>query len=112
MSHNPMKSAEEIRSLIKRSPTGKPFTTAYVRRYASAANARQILSRMTRAGEIISALWYLGKDHVDRNVIEKIRKLLTVEDFDEVLKHCKSMPAWMADAFYSYQKESESSDAE
>jgi hypothetical protein len=51
----------------------------------------------------LSALWYLGKNNVDANVIGVIRKGLTEEEF-ETLKHT-DMPGWMAGALERYGKE-------
>lgn len=56
-----------------------------------------------RPGLALSALWYLGKNNVDANVVNAIREGLTVEEF-EALKHT-DMPAWMAGALERYDKE-------
>lgn len=56
-----------------------------------------------RPGLALSALWYLGKNNVDTNVVNAIREGLTVEEF-EALKHT-DMPAWMARALEKYGKE-------
>jgi hypothetical protein len=48
---------------------------------------------------VISALWYLGKNHVNTEVIKKIRKQISAEQFNELLKHLYRMPAWMRQEF-------------
>lgn len=52
------------------------------------------------AGLALAALWYLGKNEVTPSMIEKIRRKLSVSEF-EALKSAKyAMPAWMSDAIY------------
>ena len=59
---------------------------------------------ITKAGLAITALWYLGKNHVNENVIHTIKHRLNEKQFVEVLKHTNQMPVWMASAFNQYQK--------
>jgi hypothetical protein len=56
-----------------------------------------------RPGLALSALWYLGKNNVNANVVSAIRDGLTAEEF-ETLKHT-DMPGWMASALERYGKE-------
>jgi len=46
-----------------------------------------------KTGLALSALWYLGKDNVDAEVVSKIKSGLSTEEF-ELLKSA-DMPAWM-----------------
>lgn len=48
---------------------------------------------------VITALWYLGKNHINENVINTIKQRLSEKQFTEVLKHLNKMPLWMAAAF-------------
>jgi hypothetical protein len=48
---------------------------------------------------VITALWYLGKNHVNENVANTIKQRLNEKQFSEVLKHINQMPVWMATAF-------------
>lgn len=48
---------------------------------------------------VITALWYLGKNHVNENVTNTIKQRLNEKQFSEVLKHINQMPVWMATAF-------------
>lgn len=66
---------------------------------------KKLVNPGTPTEVVISALWYLGKAHVNTRVIEKIEKQLAPKDFEMVLKNVANMPAWMADVFYHYQKE-------
>ena len=56
------------------------------------------------AGVALSALWYLGKTQVTEAVIETIRTQLPTQEFDALKGARTSMPTWMADAFYRYEK--------
>ena len=59
---------------------------------------RKLVLGARPAGEALSALWYLGKQHTTPEVIAQIRSKLPPEEY-EVLKGAKaSMPEWMADA--------------
>lgn len=53
-----------------------------------------------KPGLALSALWYLGKDNVNAEVVRRIREGLSTEEF-ETLRTSK-MPAWMANAIEDY----------
>jgi Family of unknown function (DUF6088) len=57
------------------------------------------------AGLALSALWYLGKNEVTPNTIEKIRRKLPASEFAALSAAKASMPGWMADAFYRYEQQ-------
>lgn len=65
---------------------------------------RKVANAGTIAGLVISALWYLGKNQVNKNTIEHIERKLTPQQFKLVEKNMSSMPIWMANAFYNYRK--------
>ena len=69
------------------------------------ASHRKLLLAGKQSGLALSALWYLGKDNVNSNVLSTIRSGLTSEEF-EILKNT-DMPAWMAGAMEEYGKEAE-----
>lgn len=48
---------------------------------------------------VITALWYLGRNHVNGSVINTIKQRLNEKQFSEVLKYIHQMPVWMAGAF-------------
>lgn len=56
---------------------------------------------------VISALWYLGKNEVNLEIIKKIKQRIKSEEFSELFKYTEHMPAWMAAAFNQYQRENE-----
>ena len=56
-----------------------------------------------RPGLALSALWYLGKNNVNPNVIQAIRESLTAEEFKTL--RSADIPIWMASAMESYEKE-------
>lgn len=68
-------------------------------------SAKKIVMPGTMVGLAISALWYLGKNHVNNSIIEKIKKKMTQKQFSELLNQTIKMPAWMADFFYQYKQE-------
>ncbi len=67
------------------------------------ASHRKLLLAGKRPGLALSALWYLGKNNVNANVVCAIHKGLTAEEF-ETLKHT-DMPGWMAGALEQYSQE-------
>jgi hypothetical protein len=68
-------------------------------------------SKLVKPGTIIclviSALWYMGRKHVNAEVIKKIKQRLNPQQFAELLKHAQQMPAWMVEAINHYQRENE-----
>lgn len=66
---------------------------------------RKIVKPGTIAGLVISALWYLGKKQTSAKTIDQVKSKLSPNEFQEVLANVPSMPNWMADVFYYYQKE-------
>lgn len=50
-----MRTTKAVQKHIMQIPKGKPFTTASLRKFASSANARQVLSRLVKAGKITRA---------------------------------------------------------
>lgn len=69
------------------------------------ASHRKLLLAGKPSGLALSALWYLGKDNVNSNVLSTIRAGLTAEEF-EILKNT-DMPAWMTNAIEAFGKEAE-----
>jgi hypothetical protein len=67
-------------------------------------NPSRLVAPGTKAGLVISALWYLGKEHVTTKTIEIIKQHLSKKEFKSVLELIENMPDWMADVFYRYQK--------
>ena len=55
---------------------------------------------MERRGMALSALWYLGRENVDAEVVRRIREGLSEEAFEKL--RASSMPAWMASAIDQY----------
>ena len=68
------------------------------------ASARKLALAGRPAGLALAALWYLGKEEVTENVIAKIRKKLSPEEFLALRSATASMPAWMTDALYKYER--------
>lgn len=55
-----------------------------------------------KPGLALSALWYLGKDNVDAEVVRRIREGLSPEEF-ETLRSSR-MPTWMASAIENHTR--------
>ncbi len=65
-------------------------------------NSRK-LALAGKPGVALNALWYLGEEGVTGRKIEMVRSRLTEEEF-QLLKSA-SMPGWLHDAFYRFEKE-------
>ena len=65
----------------------------------------KLIAPGTITGTVISALIYLGQNHVAQVTLQKIKEQLTAEDFKTLLKQIEYMPAWLANIFYHFQKE-------
>jgi hypothetical protein len=66
---------------------------------------KKLILAGTPAGLAITALWYLGKEEVTVEVIEKIRKRITMEEFEKFLSKKECMPAWMAAVVNNYEQQ-------
>jgi hypothetical protein len=51
------------------------------------------------SGLVIQALRYLGKEHVDDSVIDRLRRRLSPDDRHRLLKDVRYAPAWIGDIF-------------
>ena len=58
----------------------------------------------TKVGLAISVLWFLGKEHINTEVIETILRHLNPSEIESLKSAIASMPGWMSQAFYEYQK--------
>lgn len=65
---------------------------------------RKLVFAGTRIGLAISALWFLGKEHVNPQVIETILKNLTQAEKEALHSAIPSMPGWMSKAIYEYER--------
>lgn len=66
---------------------------------------RKVINSNTIEGLVISALWYLGKQQVNEQIIDQVKNKLTDEQFEQVQSNAQLMPGWMVDVFYRYKKE-------
>ncbi|MFH1261896.1 MAG: DUF6088 family protein [Pseudomonadota bacterium] len=57
---------------------------------------RKLGPKNSKAGEVISLLWYLGKEAVGEGVLAKVKSRLSEEQLREVEEAIPSMPTWMA----------------
>lgn len=65
---------------------------------------KKLVKPGTVIGLVISALWYLGRENTNDQVIETIKRRVDPEYFAELFECTSYMPAWMANAFYHYKK--------
>jgi hypothetical protein len=68
-------------------------------------NPSRLIASGTIPGLIISALNFVGRENVTLNTLQKIKTVTPLKEFTAIFKLIDKMPAWMADAFYRYQKE-------
>lgn len=59
----------------------------------------------SKAGLAILALWYLGKNLISKEIINKIEKRLTPLEFEKFTSSTEYMPAWMSNAVLQYKQE-------
>jgi hypothetical protein len=57
----------------------------------------------SKVGLAILALWYLGKNLTTPQIIEKIQKKLTSNEFEKFLASREYMPAWMSNTVLQYK---------
>jgi len=66
---------------------------------------KKLIKPGTKAGLVITAFWYLGKEHVTPTVIKTVKRKLSENEFKELIECTPLMPHWMSNAIYHYQKE-------
>ena len=72
-------------------------------KFRHVSSQRKLSMAGERSGVALSALWYLGKEAVNKEVIKKIRNGLTAAEFAKLEK--ADMPGWMSDAIRCYNEE-------
>jgi hypothetical protein len=65
---------------------------------------RKLACPGTKVGMAISALWYLGKEQITKEVFACIRAKLSVEEYNALKAAASLMPGWMANALHKYEK--------
>jgi hypothetical protein len=66
---------------------------------------RKLIEPETFIGTVISALWYLGKENLTLEILEKIKHKLGAKKFFQLYNYLIKMPNWMANVFYNYKRE-------
>ncbi len=56
----------------------------------------------SKAGMALSALWYMGRDEVNAEVIDTISKALSATEFEALKK--ADIPAWMSNALHRHSR--------
>lgn len=92
-------------------PTTPVFLTSGTTRHVRVGNMeiklkhvtpRKIVNTNTKAGLVISALWYLGKKQMNKQIIEKIKNKLSQEELQQLRNEFPHIPGWMTNAFHQY----------
>jgi len=65
------------------------------------SSQRKLQHAGKKPGLALSALWYLGKENVNSEVVRRIKEGLSEEEF-ETLRSSR-MPAWMSQVFEQYE---------
>lgn len=68
-------------------------------------NPSRMIEPGTVSGLVITALIYLGQENVTPSTIQLIKKRISDADFKKTISLINRMPAWLADIFFRYQKE-------
>ncbi len=66
--------------------------------------SRKLLLAGRPAGLALSAFWYLGKNELNAEVVEKVRKVLPPEEFNALRNELSSMPIWMQNVFLENER--------
>jgi len=66
--------------------------------------SRKLLLAGQPAGLAISAFWYLGKNELSAEIVEKVREVLPPEEFSALRNELPSMPIWMQNVFLENEK--------
>jgi hypothetical protein len=66
---------------------------------------RKIVAPGTNVGLAISALWYLGKNQVEKATFATIQKRLTAAEYMQLKESVPQMPAWMAEGLMRFERE-------
>lgn len=57
------------------------------------------------SGLVIQALRYIGKNNVDPEMIETLKRKVSTEDHKRLMRDIRYAPAWIADIFHDLDKE-------
>ncbi len=67
------------------------------------SNQRRLQFAGEKTGLALSALWYLGKDHVNAKAVSRIKSGLSTEEFERL--RSADIPAWMAAALDGFAQD-------
>ena len=68
-------------------------------------SARKMVAPGTNVRLAISALWYLGKNQVEKATFATIQKKLTEAEYIQLKESVPQMPAWMAEGLMRFERE-------
>ncbi len=85
--------------------TGLPKQFRFGQQYITLkpVSSRRLAMAGTKTGLAISALWYLGQKEVTPEIIGKVKKQLSSEEYEQ-LKHSQAlMPGWLGSAINNFE---------
>ena len=100
--------AANLLGLSEQVPAKIVFLTDGTNRKIKVGNQEIILKRTTpknmatagrTSGLVIQALRYLGRDHVDDTVVDRLARRLTADDRRQLMKDIRYAPAWIGAIF-------------
>ncbi len=63
---------------------------------------RKLIYTGSKVGMAITALWYIGKEEINENIIAKVCAQLTKNEYDEFINAIGQMPVWLANTIQKY----------
>ncbi len=108
--------AANLLGLSDQVPAKVVFLTDAADRRATVGRQEIVLKRTTpknmatagrTSGLVIQAFRYLGREHVDEGVIDKLSRRLSPEDHRQLLRDIRYAPAWMGAIFRRLAREHE-----
>lgn len=94
-----------VRSIYYTSGPSKRFKLGKLEVILKHVSSKKLVCSGSKAGLAITALWYLGKENVNSEIFNTIKKKMLPSEYDELKIAIPFMPAWMADKFFHYESE-------
>lgn len=106
--------AANLLGLTEQVPARIVFLTDGANQTVVIGNKKIVLKRTTPknmatanriSGLVIQALRYLGREHVDDQIIDQLKRKIRADDRKQLMKDIRYAPAWIADIFRKLSKE-------
>jgi hypothetical protein len=93
-----------VRPVFYTTGRSRTFTVGNTEVRLQQISPRKLVAPGTKVGMAISALWYLGKEQVNHEVLNAIHSQLSEQEWIELKAAAPQMPSWMADGLHRYDK--------